>query len=616
MSIVDSSLCAVLRGGGGRHQIGRGSCLLLGLVIAILIVNPMVLQRDLISQPGITEDLSDCAGSDISGIPSTFNPFYDSGGNYLAYEETAGFDSNGVILTSWQGNVTYSPLLIARYTVEIYTYCLNHNNWSASLLNKIKNQIAWLHANESQYGDHSIWLFRYGNTREVNQTTPWWSATTSSWVIAAFLDSYSLFGSQSDLASAWRAMKAYAHSMDDHGLATNWSGTVWYEEYACNTTRAVEDPQHFLNGLISSLQGLYYFFEFNGSSLARSLFDDGVDSLKLRMREFDTGMWEKYSVTDPRATLGIMSVRITLFDWLRRTTSDPEIYSWYNRTVWMWNLRSSGYMPTGIEVTSIGGSSGTGYLTDKSLYQGAWVGHTPATMIVDLGKDRPISFVGYYSPYLFSAPVNWTLYSMTNTSDWKERAVIANSFEFDKAVVFKDPFIARYLRFEFRDSHAWDSIIAIDEIIISNASSSDLSQASLSIEDKRFNCTYGRIQVNVLNGTSIRVDGGEWFTSSGNYTVWLIAGPHLFTFNYNGKFTNKTIDVIYATTVRYDAVPVVYDYSLLLIVLAIAGGAALAILIGIYSVRRYRRYEVKKDHGVTKELRGESFSGDIHKKNK
>jgi hypothetical protein len=613
MSIVNPSLSVIPKGRGGRQPIGRSSVLLLGLVIAILIVNPMVLQRDLISQPGITEDPSDCASGDISGIPSTFKPFYDSGGNYLAYEEPAGFDSNGVILTSWQGNVTYSPFLIARYTVEIYNYCLSHNNWGASLLNKIKNQTAWLHANESQYGDHSIWLFRYGNTREVNQTTPWWSTTTSSLVIAAFLDSYSLFGNQSDLASAWRAMKAYAHSMDDHGLATNWSGTVWYEEYACNTTGAVGNPQHFLNGFVSSLQGLYYLYEFNKSSLARSLFDDGVDSLKAKMREFDTGMWEKYSTTDPRATLDIMGVRMALFDWLRRTTSDPEIYGWYNRTIWMWNLPSSGYTPTGIEITSIGDSSGTGYLTDKRLYQGTWVGHTPATMVVDLGKDRPISFVGYYSPYLFSAPVNWTLYSKTNGSDWKERAVMASSFEFDKAVVFKDPFSARFLRFELRDSHAWDAIIAIDEIIISNASSSDLSQVSLSIEDKRFNCTYGRVQGNVLSGTSISIDGGEWFVSSGNYTVWLTAGSHLFSFKYNGMFTNKTIDVIYATTVRYDTVT---DNSLLLMVLAIAGVAVVAILVSFYSVRRYRRHIAKKDLDVTRVLRRKSFRGDTSKKNK
>jgi len=615
MSIVVPSLSVISSRRGNHQPIGRGSGLLLGLIIVILMVNPVILQRDLISQSRDEGNHSQNYASGVSSIPATFEPFYDSSGNYIGYEESSGFDSNGVILNSWQGGPTYYPNLIARYVVEIYNYCLSNDNWSTSLLNKIKNQTAWLHANESQYDDHSIWLLRSNNAYEISNTTPWWSVGTSNLIIAAFLDSYSIFGNQSDLDSAWRAMKAYAYPMQEHGFATNWSGKVWYEDYACNTTRTEGKPQHFLNGMLYSLQSLYYLYKFNGSSLARSLFDDGVNSIKAHMKEFDTGMWERYSILNPRADRDTMNIRVTLFDWLRKTTPDPEIYGWYNRTKWMWNLPSSGYTPASIEITSNGNpvTSGIEYLTDKSIYKGIWVGQTPSTMTVDLGEAKPIGFVGYYSPYLFSAPINWTLYSRTNDSDWKERAVMANSFEYDKAVIFAEPFSARYLRFEFRDSHAYNAVLAIDEIIISNPSSTNLSQASLSIEDKRFNCTYGKVQGNVLNGTLISIDGGQPFISSGNYTVWLIAGPHNFTFNYNGKFTNRTIDVIYATTVRYDTVT---DYSLLLMILAIAGGAVLTILICIYSVGRYRRHIAKNDQEAAKELRRESFKGDIRKKNK
>jgi hypothetical protein len=617
MDAMDSSSSVISRGSEDRNKIGRGSGLLIGLVIAILMVNPMVLQRDLISQTVVDGNLSQNVAGEISGIPSTFKTFYDSSGNYIAYEEgSSGFDSNGVILTNWQGIPSYYSNFIARYVVEIYNYCLSNNNWSTSLLNKIKNQTAWLHANESQFGDHSIWLIRSTNNYELDMNTPWWSVGTNVLVIAAMLDSYSLFGNQNDLVSAWRAMKAYSYSMQEHGIATNWNGTHWYEEYACNTTLATGHPQHFLNGMLYALQGLYYIFEFNGSSLARSLFDNGVDSIKVHMKEFDTGMWEKYSITNPRSDGGTLAIRISLFNWLSKTISDPDIFDWYNRTKWMWDLPLSGYTPARIDIISNGNQVTTGIenLTDKKLYDGFWVGQTPSTMIVDLGEDKPIGFVGYYSPFLFSAPINWTLYSKTNDSgDWKERAIMANSYEYDKAVVFKEPFSARYLRFEFRDSNAFNAVIAIDEIVISNPSSTNLSRASLSIEEKRFNCTYGRVQGNVYNWTLISIDGGEWFNSSGNYTVWLIAGSHHFSFNHNGKFTNKTIEVIYATTVRCDTV---VDYSLLLVILSIAGGAISSLLIGIYSVRRYRRHISLKGQYIAKGLRRESFFGNIRKKDK
>jgi len=481
---------------------------------------------------------------------STFRPFYFTDGNYMKYRGfNNDFDESGVILSYYNGKLEYSPLLIARYAVEIYHYWYDTND--STPLSEFRTQIEWLRANESRFDDLSIWFYRYANPYDENQTKPWWSALANSFIVGAFINSYILDEDLQDLAIAWRGLNAYRYPMEEHGIYSNWDDTIWYEESAYNESAAVQNPTRILNGFIYALGAPRYVYEFNGSTIALDLFNYGIIALKTHMHEFDTGMWQRYSISNYRASVGYLETHRVLFEWAANITGDEEIWAWYNRTLWMENLPKSGLVPVHIEATNEIDpiEYGIGRTIDKQLYNHYWHAYFPANLTVDLGYEAQISFVGYFSPYLDSAPRNWSLFSGTDGNNWIHRATVVDSFEFDKAVVFNPSISARYLRFCFHNTPSWASFVDIDEIIISNPSPENLAQAVLSIEDHRFNHTYGEIRGSVPPGTMIQVDNGSWITSDGNYSFWLEDGSHYLSMKFNGQWLNQTVEIIYAATV-------------------------------------------------------------------
>ena len=460
------------------------------------------------------------------------------------------------------GTYVYQPYWVAKYATEIYCYWYNTND--STPLTEFQAQIVWLRQNEVRFGDHSLWYYEFDNpwVQAGRDTDPWWSALSNGFAIAALLESYALYGNATDLQIAWRGLKSYRCSMEDHGFLTEWNGTVWYEEEGDNSTLVLNQPSHILNGMMYALGCIKYMHEFNGSAYALSVFNDGIAALKVHAREFDTGMWQRYSMTDPWIYAAYMILHEECFNSMASLSNDAEMRDWYNRSVWMYSLAKSGILPVNVTASSTLNAtvSGPNRLVDKTTHAWLnpvnyyWSGYCPVDLIFDLGSVRPVNFIGYFgSKYFYATPRNWTAYSSLDGINWVLRATVVDSIEFDKAVVFNSSIQMRYVKISIHTINSdTKNIVALDEVMIANLIGDDLRQAKISIEDHRFKHVDGRLTGSVPQGTIVWVDGGPKIGVQNNYSYWLSNGLHYLRLLRNDLWINKSIYVNFAQTAYFN----------------------------------------------------------------
>jgi len=495
----------------------------------------------------------------------TLVPLYYASNNYtkLKVPPQYSFDSNGVIMMNLSGTYVYQPYWVAKYATEIYCYWYNTND--STPLTEFQAQIDWIRQNEVRFGDHSLWYYEFDNpwVQAGRDTDPWWSALSNGFTIAALLESYALYGNETDLQIAWRGLKSFRYSLEDHGFLTNWNGTVWYEEEGDNSTLVLDQPSHILNGMMYSVGCVKYVHEFNGSAYALSIFNDGITALKVHAREFDTGMWQRYSMIYPWVSAAYMILHEECFNSMASLSNDPEMRDWYNRSVWMHWLANVGILPVNVTADSTinATASGPDRLVDKTTRAWLnpsnhyWSGYCPADLIFDLGSVRPVNFIGYYgSQYFYATPRNWTAYSSLDGVNWVLRATVVDSIEFDKAVVFNSSIQMRYVKISISTINSdTKNIVALDEVMIADLTGDDLRQAKISIEDHRFKHVDGRLTGSVPQGTIVWVDDGPKVSVQNGYSYWLSNGPHYLRLARDRLWINKSIYVNFAQTVYFNA---------------------------------------------------------------
>ena len=467
------------------------------------------------------------------------------------------YDANGTFVYNYSGTWRYHPYMIGRIATEIYNDWYSTND--STPLAKFRDQISWIRANEKQFGDHSVWYYNF--TTGTRTTDPWWSSLSNAWIIASLLDSYALDGNPIDLEIAWRGMKSFSYALEDHGVMTVWNGTSWYEEEGTNNSLVVAQPSHILNGMLFAMSGAKYMYLFNASGYAKQLFDDGLASVKAHAKEFDLGMWEKYSITNPRANPDYVALHTTQFNWMASETNDTDMRDWGKRSDWMMRLPSIGYSPVNITASStvspIGWNSDRLMDKERSVYKydRYWSGFLPTTLTLDLGSSKPINFIGYIGIGIGTSPKDWTLYTSSDGVDWVLRGIFFNSTDQDKCIAFDNSIQAQYVRFIFNSNNLKSTVVGLDEIIIANLTADDLYEARVSIEDHRFNNVDGRLTGTVPAGTAIRIDGNLTTSASGSngsYCYSLPNGEYDIEFTYNGSNLNKTIFVKYAWVTYYN----------------------------------------------------------------
>ena len=93
----------------------------------------------------------------------------------------------------------------------------------------------------------------------------------------------------------------------------------WYAEYPLS-------KNYVLNGFLTSLKGLYEYYNVSHDEEAYILFYNGLEEFKNHFHEYDSGNWTYYDIHEEPASRGYHIYHINLLRYLYSVTKDPIIY--------------------------------------------------------------------------------------------------------------------------------------------------------------------------------------------------------------------------------------------------------------------------------------------------
>jgi heparosan-N-sulfate-glucuronate 5-epimerase len=149
--------------------------------------------------------------------------------------------------------------------------------WSYDNRQPVLDTADWLLARQREDG---AWTYSFAfNALGVPMTPPWISALAQGQAISVLVRAHAQIGDQRYLDAAELALRPLTKPVSDGGVATDWDGFTWFEEYPG------PDSQHVLNGFQFTLIGLHDFADC--SPLAQHLWEQGVRSLAAKIGVYD-----------------------------------------------------------------------------------------------------------------------------------------------------------------------------------------------------------------------------------------------------------------------------------------------------------------------------------------
>jgi len=162
---------------------------------------------------------------------------------------------------------------------------------------------------------------------------PWQSAFSQSRAISILLRGYQLTGIDKYAELAETALLSFTKAVNDGGVTSFTAWGPFYEEYTALV------PTLVLNGKIFALCGVYDFVRvFPENALAKKIFNEGIETLKNILPEYDLGFWSRYNLCqapwypkiDP-ATLGYQRLHVTQLRLLYRITGEKIFQEYAQR---------------------------------------------------------------------------------------------------------------------------------------------------------------------------------------------------------------------------------------------------------------------------------------------
>ena len=200
------------------------------------------------------------------------------------------YDKNGIPMLNYKGNIglQYNPIAIAQYGLGNYNlWCDTHKE---SRFQKFISAADWLVDNlvKNRQG-LSVWMHNFDFQYRDILRAPWYSGLAQGQGISLLLRAHKETKDNRFIDAANKAFQSFFVPVTRGGVVfKDKSGDLWIEEYI------VEPPTHILNGFIWGLWGVYDFSIYNDDSVAKSLFDNCIETLEKNLIKYDTGFWSLY----------------------------------------------------------------------------------------------------------------------------------------------------------------------------------------------------------------------------------------------------------------------------------------------------------------------------------
>ena len=257
------------------------------------------------------------------GFPGLYAP---PSGNPLSWKT---FDKYGIVMADYRliFGKQYNPITISQYALANFNYYVSTGK--KQLKEEFLKHADWL-VEHQVITPNAFGVWRYNFNWEAYQChAPWISAMAQGQAISVLVRAYVLTNEKSYLETARFALGAFEHSVDEGGVRfTDLDGNIFYLEYACESHPCV------LNGFIFSLYGLYDYYQITGSQNALSLFDDGIRTLKVRLKDYDTSDWSYYDLLGRKASEAYHRLHCQLLFKLYSITGERQFLDyaekWYS----------------------------------------------------------------------------------------------------------------------------------------------------------------------------------------------------------------------------------------------------------------------------------------------
>ena len=212
-------------------------------------------------------------------------PFPFTNDNIDKYDNLI-FDSNKIPLLNFKDSLIYYPV---QYNQVALHYYARYFSTKSDLDKKVFLKQAEFIRNEMViHSDFGVWEC---NTliSPYKLKTPWPSSMAQGFGLGVMIQAYNLTNDYRYLDAGRLALNSYEVDIENGGIRNTWDGYVHYEEYA-------DVNSHVLNGYIFSLGGLYYYYKNTNDEKDYKLFIEGVNSLSVKLKDYDAGFTSFYSL--------------------------------------------------------------------------------------------------------------------------------------------------------------------------------------------------------------------------------------------------------------------------------------------------------------------------------
>jgi hypothetical protein len=243
------------------------------------------------------------------------------------------FDADGIPINKTYIDVSdkdyvYFPISIGQMGLAVFhTYLKSGSETDKARFIKFADWFRNNAVNDDKLG--SRWMTNVSLPQYKNPG-PWQSAFAQSRAISILIRAYQITTDQKYLAQAEQGLKPFSVPVSEGGVTSFTSFGPFYEEYTAQV------PTLVLNGMIFSICGLYDFVRMQREhSLANKLYQDGIETLKSILGEYDMGYWSKYNrceadwypAVDP-STLLYQRLHVTQLELLYKMTGESVFFDY------------------------------------------------------------------------------------------------------------------------------------------------------------------------------------------------------------------------------------------------------------------------------------------------